>query len=162
MYPLCRAQEQLSSSVRRIAAFDLLKTPYPLSRCCGGIWIVFFSSAASAPRRGRRRRTCGKQRFLRGTVGRDARIRSRKQHDLTPKREVGSSSVNPRKIYSGEQKIWRSQNLLLSRAKNSLVTFCFFTESNSVSRAAARTAPFCSLSSERNSPSQGRNFSQAE
>ena len=96
MYLLCCAQELPAFTVRRIAAFDLLLPLYPLSRCCGGIWIVFFSSAASAPRHSGQRRADETQALPQGTVGRDARIRRLKQHDLTPKREDGNSSPCPR------------------------------------------------------------------
>jgi len=36
-------QELPASTVRRIAAFDLVQPSYPLSRWCGGVWGYFFS-----------------------------------------------------------------------------------------------------------------------
>jgi len=97
-------------------------------RFCGGVWIDFFFPRASAPRRGRRRRAGEKKIVLQGTVGRDARMRRLKQHDLTPKREAGSSSPRLRKkrgLGFGEQE-WQAQpNIPPEPNPNaSLLPFC--------------------------------------
>ena len=63
------------------------------------------------------RRADEKQALLQGTVGRDARIRSYKQHDLTPKREDGSSSVSSRKNKRRTEDLAKAKIFSLSRVK---------------------------------------------
>ncbi len=88
-------QEQLSFTVRRIAAFDLLSPSYALTAFA--VWYGWvFSSRISAPRRGGGA-ACGWGVEISTRNSRaEARIRRRKQIDLTPERGACTSSLRPR------------------------------------------------------------------
>ncbi len=143
---LCCTQELLSSAVRRIAAFDLLPPPYPLSRCCGDVWGYLCSHEHQRLGvRTMQRRVVGKRALLQGTVGRDARIRSCKQHDLTPKREDGNSSVSPRKFKRRTEDLAQPKSSPEPRKR----VFAFFLRAKKESRPRKgeimpRYAFFCS------------------